>query len=227
MKSGNRPKRDKKKPKLSKPLRRKIHLGGEVWTYDITRSGLRIRTPSGDDTRNISHYKFTGGSIVDEPRGEILPSDVVGYIRREFLKTDPEWKYQYYHEHLRFAEKYEIDLLKTTTRKLKAMIAEQKKQDQRDKDALERRQAHLVMENLDLLLQLTHHQLTSCSDEKPVYRGMIPEWGARRVECTRCYLLYIKEKGKWDPNFKLHLAVLAKPKTKPKQCIPEKSPIKA
>jgi hypothetical protein len=204
-------------------LKRKLHLNNEVWTYDINRNGVRIRTPSGDDTCNISWYTFTGGDRDRDTTAEILPSDIVGYIRREFLKTDREWKYDYYHEHLHFAEKHGINLLKTTTRKLKAMIAEQKKQDQRNKDALERRQERLVVENLDFLLQLTHHQLTSCSDEKPVYRGMIPEWGARRVECTRCYLLYIKEKGKWDPNFKLHLAVLAKPKS----LVTKKPPIKA
>lgn len=211
MRNGNRPKRDKKTPKQSKPLKRKIHLGGGVWTYDINSNGLRIRTPCGDDTYHISHSEFVGWCPDEDSKAEILPSDVVGYIRREFLKTDPDWKYQYYHQHLRFAQKHGIDLLTTTTRKLMALIVKQEEADKREQKKRARYQAHLVLENVDLLLQLTDHRALGCSDDKPLERGMIPHLGGasgRRVECTRCYLLHIKEKGKWDHNFKLHLVAL-------------------
>jgi hypothetical protein len=208
----NRPKRDKQKPKLSKPLKRKLHISDRVWTYDINSNGVRIRTPSGDHTSNISHYTFTGWHHQeDDSKAEILPSDVVGYIRREFLETDPEWSYDYNHSCLRFAEKHGIDLLRTNTRIIKDMMAVQREQDKRDKRERERFQAHLVMENLDLLLQLTHHQLLGCSDEKPLDRGIFPIGSTHspaRVECTRCYLLCLKSTGKHGRDFQLRLAVL-------------------
>lgn len=147
MRHGNRPKRDKQKPKLSKPLKRKIHLNYGIWTYDINNRGVRIRTPSGDETYHVSHYKFVGWfPDEDSKAAEILPSDVVGYIRREFLKTDPEWEYQYYHNHLRFAEKHGIDMLKITTRELKAMIKAQEDQDRREQKKRDKHQGHLVRE---------------------------------------------------------------------------------
>lgn len=208
MRTGNRPKRDKQKEKTSKPLKRKIHLSSGVWSYDINRNGVRIRTPSGDDTHHISYFKFMGWSPDSEGGAEILPSDIVGYIRRMFLKTDPDWKYQYYHKNARFADKHGIDMLKTTTRELEAMIKAQDVQDRKEKEKRERHRIHLAMENLDLLLQLTDHQLTSCSDDEPFPQGRVPEFGGRRIECIRCFLLHCQKKGKWDPNFKLYLGAL-------------------
>jgi hypothetical protein len=153
-----------------------------------------------------------------DSRAEILPSDIVGYIRREYLGTDPDWQYQYYHRNFRFAEEHGINLLETTSRKLNAMIEAHEAQIRKEKEARERKQIHLAMENIDLLLELSDHQMSSCSDEKPMDRGMIPRDNPymsqplqRRVECTRCYLLHCKKKGKWDSNFKLHFVALRRP----------------
>jgi hypothetical protein len=212
VRTGNRPKRDKKTPKQSKPLRRKIHLGvgadAEVWTYDINSNGVRIRTPDGEGTYNISHQNFVGWWPDRDSKAEILPSDIVGYIRREYLGTDPDWKYQYYHRNHHFAEKHGIDMLKTTSRKLNAMIEAQEAADAKEKARLKRHRIHLAMENIDLLLGFTDHSLTTCSDEEPIHQGKVPEWGKGRIECLRCYLLYCKGRGKWDNNYNLHLVAL-------------------
>jgi len=42
-----------KKP--GKPFKRKLHINGEVWTYQANHSGVRVRSPDGLDTYFIDH----------------------------------------------------------------------------------------------------------------------------------------------------------------------------
>jgi hypothetical protein len=213
-KTQNRAKRSSKKPQPSKPLKRKIHdLDGQDWSYDINSNGIRIRNPDGSDTQHINQSEFTGWSwnsleraeYKRSSRPEILPSDVVGFIRREFLKTDPDWKYDSYHRHLRFAQRNNINLRETTFTEIERLIAEDEARKRQAEEKRDKKQVALCLENLDLLLRLTNHQTSNCSDENLL--GMGPLTPLRRIECTRCWLLHVKEKG-WDPKVKLHLVAL-------------------
>ncbi len=208
MKSKDRVK-EKKKSALHKPLKRKLHLSNGTWTYDIGSNYIRILSPDCKSYHKIRWGDFTGnGEHGRYHKQGIWPSDIMGYIRREFLGEDPDWKYDSSHREALFAEKYEIKLIETTSAGIQNLMEQHKRHEERQREEKEKRRAELVLRNIDLFLEFTDHSFINCDDAKPLEKGLLPhdtpgisQGSPRRVECSRCFLLSLKERGKWDENF--------------------------
>jgi len=47
-----------------RPLKRKIHIDGEVWTYAIGSGGIYIRTPDENTTHRVTMLDLYGLELV-------------------------------------------------------------------------------------------------------------------------------------------------------------------
>jgi hypothetical protein len=77
----------KKKPAVAQPLRRRVHISYEQWTYEVGNSGVAIVSPDGAKTR-VPMTEISGLSW-DEPERarnkgcgfEVTPQLVKSYIQ--------------------------------------------------------------------------------------------------------------------------------------------------
>lgn len=95
------PRDGKNRPKAGSPLKRKVHINKEEWTWDNhSRDQISIRTPDGKFTHIVSVWTLTGmdedewngDGALDEPLFDypaypsVTPHDVKSHIVSKILK---------------------------------------------------------------------------------------------------------------------------------------------
>ena len=83
----------KQKKTASNPLPRKIHIGGEEWSYQIGTSGVNIRNPDLTKTKYVQYTELFGMTVEEVERAKnhknflVKPSDVRDYIEKNLVKA--------------------------------------------------------------------------------------------------------------------------------------------